>query len=514
MTSKPRFIAVIGGGDCSPQEAELAEEVGRELARHGAILVCGGLGGIMEAACKGANSQGGTTIGVLPGNNSEAANPYVQIPIVTGLGEARNVIVVKSAQAVIAIGALEVEAGLSDGTTSWAAVPSGASTGKHEAVELRDKDTSRFGGKGVLQAVANVNEPIASAIVGMSATDQEAIDHKLIDLDGTDNKSSLGANAMLGTSLAVAHAAASSLNLPLYNYLGGVDKYLLPVPMMNILNGGKHAADSTDFQEFMVMPVGASSFRKALQICAEVYHSLKKVLKDRGLNTNVGDEGGFAPTLKSNKDAVEAILAAIEKAGYKPGKDCFIALDPAASEFYKDGQYVLSREGTTLTSTEMAEYYVKLASNYPLISIEDGMAEDDWDGWQLINQKLGDKIQLVGDDLYTTNVTRLSRGISLKTSNSILIKLNQIGTLSETIEAIKMAKQAGWTAVVSHRSGETEDTTIADLAVGLNTGQIKAGAPCRTERTAKYNRLIRIEDELGKNASFAGIQAFYNLKIS
>jgi len=407
---------------------------------------------------------------------------------------------------------IEVEVELDDGTTGWAAVPSGASTGKYEAVELRDGDNYRFSGRGVLQAVTNVNERIATAIVGMSATDQVAIDHKLVELDGTANKSCLGANAILGTSLAVAHAAANLLGMPLYRYLGKADTYTLPVPMMNILNGGKHAANSTDFQEFMVVPVGANSFRHALQIGAEVYYSLKGVLKDRSLDTNVGDEGGFAPSLPSNKQAVEAILLAIEKAGYKPGKDCFIALDPAASEFYKDGEYVLAREGVSLSTKEMVDYYARWASSYPIISIEDGMAEDDWDGWQLLTQRLGSKVQLVGDDLYTTNVNRLRQGISLKASNSILIKLNQIGTLTETIAAVKMAQEAGWTAVVSHRSGETEDTTIADLAVGLNTGQIKAGAPCRSERTAKYNRLLRIEDELGENASFAGMQAFYSLK--
>ncbi len=407
---------------------------------------------------------------------------------------------------------VEVEVKLSDSTVGRAAVPSGASTGKYEAVELRDGG-SRFNGLGVLRAVTNVNEGIAAAIVGMSATDQAAIDHKLTELDGTDNKSNLGANAILGVSLAVAHAAANSAHTPLYHHLGKSSTYSLPVPMMNILNGGKHAANSTDFQEFMVMPAGASNFHQAVQMGTEVYHSLKRVLKDKGLNTNVGDEGGFAPSLSSNKQAIEAVLAAIEKAGYKPGKDCFIALDPAASEFYKDGQYILSREGASLSTNEMVDYYVKWASNYPIISLEDGMAEDDWDGWQLLTQKLGAKIQLVGDDLYTTNVKRLSKGIKLKASNSILIKPNQIGTLTETIAAIKMAQQAGWTAVVSHRSGETEDTTIADLAVGLNTGQIKAGAPCRSERTAKYNRLLRIEDELGQRASFAGRQAFYNLKM-
>jgi len=407
---------------------------------------------------------------------------------------------------------LEVEVKLDSGIVGWAAVPSGASTGKYEAVELRDKDAPRFNGLGVLQAVANVNQDIAAAITGMPATDQTAIDHKLLELDGTDNKSRLGANAILGTSLAVAHAAASQLNLPLYRYLGKTDSYTLPVPMLNILNGGRHAADSTDLQEFMIMPAGARSFSHALQIGAEIYHNLKRVLKDRGLNTNVGDEGGFAPSLVSNKQAVELILLAIEKAGYKPGKDCFIALDPASSEFYRDGKYVLAREGVSLSSEEMVNYYADWVSSYPIISIEDGIAEDDWDGWRLLNRRLGDKVQLVGDDLYVTNVDRLKRGITQKASNSVLIKLNQIGTLTETINAIRTAQQSGWTAVVSHRSGETEDTTIADLAVGLGTGQIKTGAPCRSERTAKYNRLLRIEDELGKRAKFAGMQAFYNLK--
>jgi enolase len=379
----------------------------------------------------------------------------------------------------------------------WAAAPSGASTGKHEAVELRDGDKSRFNGRGVLKAVANVNKNIASAIIGMSATDQQAIDHKLIELDGTANKSRLGAN---------------HIRMPLYHYLGGVITYTLPVPMLNILNGGKHAANSTDFQEFMVVPAGASSFSQALQIATEVYHALKQWLKDKGLDANIGDEGGFAPSLPSNKPAIEAVLAAIEKAGYKPGKDCYIALDPAASEFYKDGKYVLAREGVSLSTKEMVDYYVNWASAYPIISIEDGMAEDDWEGWQLLMEKLGSSVQLVGDDLYVTNVNRLSQGINLKASNSILIKPNQIGTLTETIATVKMAQQAGWTAVVSHRSGETEDTTIADLAVGLNTGLIKAGAPCRSERTAKYNRLLRIEAELGENASFAGTGAFYSLR--
>ncbi|MFA5309115.1 MAG: phosphopyruvate hydratase [Dehalococcoidales bacterium] len=406
---------------------------------------------------------------------------------------------------------LEVEVELNSGARGWAAVPSGASTGKHEALELRDGDSSRYNGKGVLKAVANVNKTIAEAITGMSAVEQAEIDHALIELDGTPDKSNLGANAILGASLAIAHAAADHLKMPLYRYLGGSSNYTLPVPMMNILNGGKHAANSTDLQEFMVMPAGAKSFHQALRTGAEVYHALKKVLKDKKLDTNVGDEGGFAPSLPSNKEAVEAILAAIEAAGYVPGKDCYIALDPAASEFYEDGKYVLAREGRTFTPAEMVDYYVKWVSEYPIISIEDGMAEDDWEGWQLITKKLGGKIQLVGDDLYVTNVSRLARGISLKASNSILIKLNQIGTLTETIEAIRMARDAGWTAIVSHRSGETEDTTIADLCAGLSTGQIKSGAPCRSERTAKYNRLLRIEEELGEKAEYAGMKAFYNI---
>ena len=407
-----------------------------------------------------------------------------------------------------------VEVALSDGTLGQAAVPSGASTGTYEAVELRDGDKKRYGGKGVLQAVNHINEHIAPSIKGMAATDQEAIDRKLIELDGTDNKSCLGANAILGTSLAVARAAASSLDMPLYRYLGKAREYTLPVPLMNILNGGKHATNSTDFQEFMVVPAGATSFRQSLQMGTEVYHSLKKVLNDRGLSTNVGDEGGFAPSLPSNKAAIEAVLAAIENAGYRPGRDCFIALDPAASEFYQNDRYVLEREGTRFSSAEMVDFYVKWTSDYPIISIEDGMAEDDWDGWKLITAKLGSKVQLVGDDLYTTNVSRLRRGIEIKASNSILIKLNQIGTLTETIAAIRMAQEAGWTAIVSHRSGETEDTTIADLAVGLNAGQIKSGAPCRSERTAKYNRLLRIADELEQAARFAGIEAFTGLKVN
>ena len=407
---------------------------------------------------------------------------------------------------------LEVEVALKDGTKGTAAVPSGASTGKYEARELRDGDKKRYGGKGVLKAVANINGVIAKAISGMSALDQRKIDRLLIELDGTLDKSKLGANAILGTSLAVARAAANAKNMTLYRYLNDAKTYTLPVPMMNILNGGRHAENSTVLQEFMVMPAGAASFSMALQMGTEVYHALRKVLKGRGLNTNVGDEGGFAPSLPSNKDAVEAILAAIESAGYKPGKDCYIALDPAASELYQNGKYVLAKECKTLKPIEMVDFYAGWVAAYPIISIEDGLAEDDWEGWQLLTKRLGDKVQLVGDDLYVTNVERLKKGIALKASNSILIKLNQIGTLTETIEAIETARKAGWTAIVSHRSGETEDTTIADLAAGLGTGQIKTGAPCRSERTAKYNRLLKIEAELGEKAVFAGTKAFYNIK--
>jgi len=407
---------------------------------------------------------------------------------------------------------VEVDVELLDGSRGRAAVPSGASTGRYEALELRDGDPSRFGGKGVLKAVANVNGEIAGALVGTELAELAAIDRRLIKLDGTPNKSRLGANATLGVSLALAHAAAAQASLPLYRYLGKTRANTLPVPLMNILNGGKHAADSTDFQEFMIVPAGAATFARALQMGAEVYQSLKAVLQKKGLGTNVGDEGGFAPSLASNDEAIESLLAAIEKAGYRPGRDCFIALDPAASEFYQDGKYVLAKEGVTLSSADMVQYYVKWAAAYPIVSLEDGMAEDDWEGWQLLTRKLGKKVQLVGDDLYVTNVDRLKRGIELNASNSVLIKPNQIGTLTETIAAVKMARRAGWTAVVSHRSGETEDTTIADLAVGLATGQIKSGAPCRAERTAKYNRLLRIEEELGKKAVFAGKAAFAGLK--
>jgi enolase len=400
------------------------------------------------------------------------------------------------------------------GIVGRAMVPSGASTGKYEAVELRDGDQTRYRGLGVLKAVGHVNEIIAPSLRGMNVADQEKIDRYLIELDGTDNKSYLGANAILGVSLAVAHAGAAAAGVPLYDSLSRHhtgDNHILPVPLLNILNGGKHASDSTDFQEFMVAPAGAASFSEALRMAAEVYQSLKGIIKARGFNTNVGDEGGFAPSLPSNKEALELILEAIIKAGYAPGADCFIALDPAASEFYEDGKYVLAREGRRLSRQEMVDYYVKWVKDYPIISIEDGMAEDDWEGWQLLCRNLCDRVQLIGDDLYVTNIKRLSQGISLKASNSILIKLNQIGTVTETMDAITMAHQAGWTAVVSHRSGETEDTTIADLAVGMSTGQIKAGAPCRSERTAKYNRLLAIEAELGHTARYAGKSAFYSL---
>lgn len=402
---------------------------------------------------------------------------------------------------------IEVQVMLEDGSPGTAAIPSGASTGKYEALELRDGDKKRYGGLGVLKAVNNVEKIIAPALLGTDAADQKVIDNKLIELDGTPDKSRLGANAILGVSLAVAYAAACSSKKPLYKYIGGEKACTLPVPMMNILNGGKHAENSTDLQEFMVMPTGAGSFRLAIQMGCEVYHALKKAIKQRGLNTNVGDEGGFAPSLPSNREAVEIILTAIEMAGYKPGVDCNIAIDPAASSFYKDGKYILEREGKVLNSAEMIDFYADWVAKYPIVSIEDGLDEDDWEGWVLLNKKLGKKIQLVGDDLYTTNVKRLQKGIDIKASNSILIKLNQIGTLTETLAAIEMSRKAGWTAVVSHRSGETEDTTIGDLAVAVNSGQIKTGAPCRSERVAKYNRLLKIEKELGTKAKFPGRSA-------
>ena len=407
---------------------------------------------------------------------------------------------------------VEVEVYLTGGGFGRAAVPSGASTGVHEAVELRDGDASRYLGKGVSKAVNNVNAVIADELTGWDAIDQNGIDEFMGGLDGTPNKGNLGANAILGVSLAVAKAAADGVGLPLYQYLGGVSARTLPVPMMNILNGGKHATDSTDLQEFMVMPVGAPSFSEALRWGAEIYHNLKKVLKGKGYNTSVGDEGGFAPSLGSNEEAIEVILAAVEAAGYEPGADVFIALDPAASEIYRDGKYHLQKEGRVLSGAEMVDFYAEWAEKYPIISIEDGLAEDDWANWVILMQRIGDRVQIVGDDLLVTNVERVSRAISLKAANSLLCKVNQIGSLTEAIAAVTMAERAGWTAVVSHRSGETEDATIADLVVGLNTGQIKTGAPCRSDRIAKYNQLLRIEDELGDTAVYPGLAAFHNIE--
>ena len=406
---------------------------------------------------------------------------------------------------------VEVEVALGGGVRGRAAVPSGASTGVHEALELRDGDKGRYSGKGVLKAVANVNDVIAGQMAGWDAADQAGIDARLLEMDGTPNKGKLGANAMLGVSLAVAHAAANALYMPLYRYIGGVHAHVLPVPMMNILNGGKHAMDGPDLQEFMVMPVGAPTFAEALRWGSEVYHALKGVLKAKGYSTSVGDEGGFAPSLKANAEAIEVILEAIEKAGYKPGEQVRIALDPAASEFFEDGKYVLQKEGRTLTGAEMVDFYADWVEKYPIISIEDGLAEDDWDSWVLMMDRLGDRVQIVGDDLLVTNVARVRKAIELGACNSLLCKVNQIGTLTEAIAAVQLAQRAGWTAVVSHRSGETEDATIADLAVALNTGQIKTGAPCRSDRVAKYNQLIRIEQDLGGQAVYAGLAAFNNL---
>ncbi len=397
---------------------------------------------------------------------------------------------------------VEVDVRLEDGSFGRAAVPSGASTGVHEAVELRDGDKTRFVGKGVLKAVNNVNTEIKDAVIGMSAFDQRALDDKMIALDGTANKGRLGANAILGVSLAVAKAAANSKGVSLYQYIGGEEATKLPVPMMNILNGGSHADNPVDIQEFMIMPIAATSIKQAVQMGAEVFHALKKELKDAGYNTNVGDEGGFAPAVKSSKEALDFIIKAIEIAGYKAGEDIMIALDAASSEFYKDGKYELAGEGKSLTSEEMVEYYKDLVANYPIYSIEDGLDEDDWAGWKLLTEALGDKVQLVGDDLFVTNPERLKKGIEEKAANSILIKVNQIGTLSETYDAIDMAHAAGMTAVVSHRSGETEDSTIADIVVGKGTGQIKTGSLSRSDRIAKYNQLIRIEEELGAKATF------------
>jgi enolase len=403
---------------------------------------------------------------------------------------------------------VEVEVHLEGGDFERAIVPSGASTGAHEALELRDGDKGRYGGKGVQKAVKNVNEQIADVLTGMDASDQIAIDQAMIKLDGTANKNKLGANAILGASLASAKAAALALGLPLYRYLGGSYAHVLPVPMMNILNGGQHALNSTDFQEFMVLPVGASSFREGLRWGSEVYQSLKKVIHDRGLSTNVGDEGGFAPSLPTNEAALQIIAEAIEKAGYKMGEQIYLGMDPACTELYHDGKYHLEREGRTLSSEEMVDYWADITNRYPLISLEDGLAEDDWEGWKLLRAKIGDRVQLVGDDLLVTNVTRLQRAINEQAANSILIKLNQIGSLTETMSAIQMAQRAGWTAVISHRSGESEDATIADLCVATNAGQIKTGAPARTDRVAKYNQLLRIEDELGSAARYAGKSAF------
>ncbi len=407
---------------------------------------------------------------------------------------------------------VEVEVYLESGAMGRAIVPSGASTGAYEAVELRDGDKGRYLGKGVLKAVDNVNEIIAPEIIGLDALDQVGIDHKMVELDGTPNKAKLGANAILAVSMAVARAAAEALEIPLYVYLGGFNAKTLPVPMMNIINGGAHADNNVDVQEFMVLPVGAPNFKEALRIGAEIFHNLKAVLKEKGLNTAVGDEGGFAPNLSSNEDAIQTIIAAIERAGYKPGVDVFLGMDVASTEFYKDGKYHLEGEGRSFTSSEFVDFLASWVDKYPIITIEDGCSEDDWEGWKLLTEKLGGKVQLVGDDLFVTNTNRLSQGIEQRIGNSILVKVNQIGTLTETFDAIEMAKRAGYTAVISHRSGESEDSTIADIAVATNAGQIKTGAPSRTDRVAKYNQLLRIEDELAFVAQYAGKKAFYNLK--
>ena len=409
---------------------------------------------------------------------------------------------------------VEVEVILDDGSMGRAMVPSGASTGAFEAVELRDGDKGRYLGKGVLTAVSHVNEEIADELIGMEATDQRAIDAAMIALDGTANKGRFGANAILGASLAVARASAESAALPLYKYVGGVGAHMLPVPMMNILNGGVHADNNVDFQEFMIMPVGAESFAEALRWCAEIYHTLKKVLHEAGLGGGVGDEGGFAPNLKTNEEPLKYISQACEKAGYKPGKDIMFAMDPASTDYYdaERKMYVLAGEGVEYTSEQMVDYWEALVNKYPIISIEDGMAEEDWDGWKMLTDRIGDRVQLVGDDLFVTNTARLAKGIERGCANAILIKVNQIGSLTETLEAIQMAKQAGYACVMSHRSGETEDTTIADLAVAMNTGQIKTGAPCRSDRIAKYNQLLRIEEELDTAAVYPGLKAFYNIK--
>lgn len=408
---------------------------------------------------------------------------------------------------------VEVEVVLDDYATGRAAVPSGASTGAFEAVELRDGDSERYLGKGTLKAVAHVNEEIADALIGMEADDQRGIDAIMLELDGTENKGNFGANAILGASLAVAKAAAESAELPLYKYVGGANANMLPTPMMNILNGGEHADNNVDFQEFMIMPVGATSFTEALRWCAEIYHTLKKVLHEAGLGGGVGDEGGFAPNFTTNEEPLKYIVEACEKAGYKPGSDIMFAMDPASTEFYnaETGKYVLAGEGRELTSAEMVDYWEALVQKYPIISIEDGMAEEDWDGWKALTDRIGDKVQLVGDDLFVTNPKRLAKGIELGCANAILVKVNQIGSLTEALEAVRMAKQAGYACIMSHRSGETEDVTIADLAVATNAGQIKTGAPCRSDRVAKYNQLLRIEEQLGDSGQYAGMKAFYNI---
>lgn len=408
---------------------------------------------------------------------------------------------------------VEVEVVLEDGSFGRAAVPSGASTGAFEAVELRDCDKNRYFGKGTLDAVAHVNDEIADMLVGLEADDQRAIDTIMQEMDGTDNKGALGANAILGVSLACAKAAAESAELPLYKYVGGANAHVLPTPMMNILNGGVHADNNVDFQEFMIMPVGAPTFADALRWCAEIYHTLKQVLHDAGLGGGVGDEGGFAPNFKTNEEPLEYVVRACEVAGYQPGSDIVFAMDPASTEFYDADKkkYVLAGEGRELTSAEMVDYWEALVNKYPIISLEDGMAEEDWDGWKTLTERIGDRVQLVGDDLFVTNSKRLARGIERGCANAILIKVNQIGSLTETLDAIEMAKQAGYACVMSHRSGETEDTTIADLSVACNTGQIKTGAPCRSDRVAKYNQLLRIEEELDDSARYAGTSAFYNL---
>jgi len=403
---------------------------------------------------------------------------------------------------------VEVDVFLEGGAVGTAMVPSGASTGAHEAVELRDGDPQRYGGKGVLGAVRHINDTIRPELLGVDAVDQVSLDRLLIDLDGTENKSKLGANALLGVSLAVAHAAAESVGLPLYRYLGGAGARTLPVPLVNILNGGKHAIDSTDFQEFMIVPLGAPTFREGLRWAAETFHALGALLHSQGFSTTVGDEGGYAPSLGNNEDAIAAVLAAIERAGYTPGEQIAIALDPASTELYADGRYTLAREDRALDGAELIDFWVDWVERYPIVSLEDGLAEDDWSAWTALTERLGDRIQLVGDDLLVTNTERLARGIRERAANSILVKLNQIGTLTETVEAVEMAQRAGWTAVVSHRSGETEDTTIADLVVALNTGQIKTGSMSRSDRIAKYNRLLRIEEELGDAAVYAGARAF------